>query len=85
MKNSFEKVKMDRQSCFLFFLFWEGVPRPLQGRLTSQGRKLKQRHCFESPRSRGVGTSRVAGPLATSLRRLSVERAGRAATQELTN
>ena len=35
-----------------------------------QGRLLEQRHSCETPRSRGVGTLGVAGPLTTSLRRL---------------
>ena len=37
-----------------------------------QGRLLNQRHCSETPRSRGVGTPRVAGPLAAFLRGLWV-------------
>ena len=54
---------------------------------------LEQHHLFATPRSRGVGTLRVAGPLATSLRGLWVSgflplgnggTNGAAATQEPT-
>ena len=58
---------------------WEAVSelpgwqaKETASQLPMQGRVLNQRHSFETPRSRGVGTLGVAGPLTTSLRGLWV-------------
>ena len=47
-------------------------PKETASQLRKQGRLLNQRHSFVTPRSRGVGTPCVAGPLTTSLRGLWV-------------